>query len=362
MGGVDVQPHAVAPADCGDLHERVEGPDGRGAGTGHHRHDGAVLGAEPGELFVQLQGIHAPALVEPDAHRLAAAQAEDAGGARDAVVGLGVGEEDGLASVAGQPLVPRVADGHVARRQQGRQVRQGAAVRDRPGEGVWCPTDGFAQLPDHGQLHGARPRPHLVDGHHLVGDRADGVEQAGERHRRRHLMADVARVVEIEPALEHDVHEVGELVGDGGRVAGGIRERRRAVGRRPRRRPAGRGAAHVVRVQERPRLANRCGRLGPRQHGAVRPLGARQVGAQQTGQPTTCVLQKTRVVGGGDTLPSRAELVRDCRHGARTFAAGGRAERLFSVARKPGATRHAQTRPCRSETRPCRRAAVRSRF
>ena len=39
VGRVDVQPHAVVAADVGDLLQRVERPDGRGAGTGHDGDD-----------------------------------------------------------------------------------------------------------------------------------------------------------------------------------------------------------------------------------------------------------------------------------------------------------------------------------
>ena len=81
------------------------------------------------------------------------------------------------------------------------------------GKGVRLPADGRAEFLDHGLLDGRRPRPHLVDGHRLVGDRTDRVEQPGERHGRRYLVADVAGVVQVQPALEHDLHEPGEVIG-----------------------------------------------------------------------------------------------------------------------------------------------------
>ena len=70
---------------------------------------------------------------------------------------------------------------------------------DRSGEGVGRPADGRAELPDHGLLDRRGPRAHLVDGHHLVGDRTDRVEQPGQRHGRGHLVADVAGIVQVQP-------------------------------------------------------------------------------------------------------------------------------------------------------------------
>ncbi len=94
MGGVDVQPDSVAATDGGDVDQRVEGPSGRGAGAGDNGHDGAVLGAEAGELGVELLGVHAAPVVEADADDLARTEAEDAGGPGHAVVGIGVSEHD----------------------------------------------------------------------------------------------------------------------------------------------------------------------------------------------------------------------------------------------------------------------------
>ena len=84
---------------------------------------------------------------------------------------------------------------------------------DGAGEGAGLPAHGGAQLGDHRLLDRGRPRPHLVDGHHLVGHRPDRVEQPAERHRGRDLVADVAWVVEIEAALEHHLYEAGEVLG-----------------------------------------------------------------------------------------------------------------------------------------------------
>ena len=101
---------------------------------------GLVLRAQAGQLFVQPLRVHAPPLVQAHAHDLPAAQAEDARGSSHAVVGVGVGQQDGLRPVARQPALPHVAQGHVARGQQGGEVGERPAVRDGAGEGVRAPS------------------------------------------------------------------------------------------------------------------------------------------------------------------------------------------------------------------------------
>ena len=87
-------------------------------------------------------------------------------------------------------------------------------MSDGAGKAVRLPADSQAQFGDHGLLDGGRPRPHLVDGHDLVGHRPDRVEQPAERHRGRDLVADVARVVQVEATLEHHLHQAGEVLGE----------------------------------------------------------------------------------------------------------------------------------------------------
>ena len=107
-----------------------------------------------------------------------------------------------------------------------------------------APADLLAEPLDHGPFGGRGPRAHVVDGHGLIGDRPDGVEQPGQRHRRGHLVADVAGVVQIVSVLQHRLHELGELAGQG--IASGIRSQGR--------------------VQHRGGLAHVFGRIAPRQH------------------------------------------------------------------------------------------------
>jgi hypothetical protein len=140
-----------------------------------------------------------------------------------------------LKPVPGQPLIPRVAQGYIAGREQGREIGQRSAVGDGAGESVWGPADGLSDLGDHGPLDGSGPGTHLVDSHALVGDRADGVEEAGQWYRRGDLVADVAGIVEIESPIEHDLDEAGEILGDrcasgGGYGAAGGRRGGRARG------------------------------------------------------------------------------------------------------------------------------------
>ena len=51
-----------------------------------------------------------------------------------------------------------------------------------------------------------------------------GVEEPAERHRRRHLVADVAGVVEVEAALQHHPDQPCEMLDElgAGRRAGGV--------------------------------------------------------------------------------------------------------------------------------------------
>ena len=70
----------------------------------------------------------------------------------------------------------------------------------------------FADGVDHRVFDGGRPGAHFVNRHRLVRDRADQIEQRGQRHRRRHLMADVVRVVEVLAAGERFAGEFGEAV------------------------------------------------------------------------------------------------------------------------------------------------------
>ena len=227
-----MQPDFVAAADVGDVLQRVEGPGGRGAGTRDDCRRSADSAPAGGP-------IPRPTVADPCAPARPVRPARSAGcrgrgcprleprcnGRRREPTGRAA------APSCANPSFPHVAQSHIAGGQQGREVGEGSAVRDRSGKGVGRPADGRAEFPDHGLLDGRRPRAHLVDGHHLVGDRTDGVEQPGDRHGRRHLVADVAGVVQVQPPLEHDLDEAGEVIGH-------FRH-----GRGPRRRRSGAGAA-----------------------------------------------------------------------------------------------------------------------
>ena len=135
----------------------------------------------------------------------------------------------------------------------------------------------------------------------------------GERHRRRHLVADVAGVVQVQPAVEHGLHEAGEL----GREVGPRRIRRGGVGTRQIRlmgsvRPAPLaglwtpGAARSSAAASRtPSGGSTQGSTGP----SERSTRARWA-ASEFGQPMAGIFQQKRVVGSGDPFggPRRVRL------------------------------------------------------
>ena len=72
----------------------------------------------------------------------------------------------------------------------------------RPAELCPAETQPLADGVDDGVLDGGRPGPHFVDRHHLVRDAADEIEQRGQRHRGRDLVADVVGMVQVLAAGE----------------------------------------------------------------------------------------------------------------------------------------------------------------
>jgi hypothetical protein len=140
---------------------------------------------------------------------------------------------------------------------------------------------------------------------------------------------DIAGVVEVQASLEHDPDYVSKVVGEvnagaGLRAAGGCRavaghracacawagtSRTRRTGRRRRIIGSRRAGRRCWAVQERGGLADAFPRLHPGKHNALRSLGARQVGGEQIGQTVAGVLEESRIVGRGDTLPRLAESI-----------------------------------------------------
>ena len=113
-----------------------------------------------------------------------------------------------------------------------------------------------------------------------------------------HLMADVAGIVQVEPALEHDLDEAGEVIDTPPRLGGA-------------RVDAPVQANPLGAAEQRRGLTDSLGRLDPRQHGTLRPLSASKVGGQQSGQPMAGIFQQTGIIGRGDALAGRGESIRD---------------------------------------------------
>ena len=59
MGGVDVQPHLVTPADFGDVGQRIECSDRRGTSAGRDRDDRHVRERKSARIVVELLDVHA---------------------------------------------------------------------------------------------------------------------------------------------------------------------------------------------------------------------------------------------------------------------------------------------------------------
>ncbi len=256
MRRIDVQPDPVAPADIGYLVQRVERPRRRGAGTGNHRHHTPSQFAHAGQLGSERPRIHATPLIQAHQHHLAAAESQDARGPGHTIVSLGVGQEDGFTLVACEAVLPGVAQSYVTSGEERREVGERATVSDGAREAVGLPPYRLTEFPDHSLLHSGGPGPHLVDGHHLVGDRPHRVEQAAERHRSRYLVPDVARVVQVETPLQHHLDQA------------------RRNGRRA---EIGPPLDPASAAQEQARLADTVSRLRPRQDRALRALGARKM-------------------------------------------------------------------------------------
>ena len=142
------------------------------------------------------------------------AQAEDAGRAGDAVVDVGVGDDHRRGTATGEAGGPGVAERDVAGREQRREIGERAAGGDEAAERAGREAELLADGVDDGVFDGRGERAHLVDRHSLIRDAADEVEQRGERHGRRHLVADVVRMVQILAAGKALAGELADSVGD----------------------------------------------------------------------------------------------------------------------------------------------------
>ena len=212
VGRIDVQPHPMPPAGIGHVDQRVEGPDRRRATAGADGHERVAAPPQIAQQFVELLRIHPPPLVQPYAHDLPRAQPQDAGGPRHRVMGVGMDHQQWRRPRSGRPLLPAIGQCDVPRREQGGQVGQGAAVGGQPGECPFLPADAASQFVHHGPFGRGGPGAHVVNCHRLVGDRTDGVHQAGHRQGSGNLVADIPRMVEVVTAIEHGLHEAAELL------------------------------------------------------------------------------------------------------------------------------------------------------
>ena len=102
-----------------------------------------------------------------------------------------------------QTGLPDIARRDVPSGQQRRHVAQRSAVRNESRKPVFRKPDRLPDSVDQRSLNGRRPRPHFLNGHHLIGHGTNRIEQPGDRHRSRHLMPDVPRIVQVVAASEH---------------------------------------------------------------------------------------------------------------------------------------------------------------
>ncbi len=160
--------------------------------------------------MIELVGIHAAAIIESGAKDIFGADSQNAGRSGDRVVGVALNDQDGWLVGRCQAAFPGALKTDVSGCEECRQVGKGAAVGDEAGEFAGLPSDLLAKLLNQSPFHGGGPGAHIVDGHDLVGDRADGVEESAHGDRGGNLVADVARVVEVVSAGEHCFDESGE--------------------------------------------------------------------------------------------------------------------------------------------------------
>lgn len=140
-------------------------------------------------------------------------ETENARSAGDGVMRIGAGDQD-RAPGRRQSLFPHPRQHHVAGRQQGGQVGERSAVRGEAGERPRRPADFRAELLGEHLFHGGDKRPHFVDRHDLIRDRSQGIEQTGQRNRRRDLVSDVAGMMQILSARQDESGQFLEAVRD----------------------------------------------------------------------------------------------------------------------------------------------------
>ena len=139
---------------------------------------------------------------------------------------MGIGMSDQHGRRAGDRRAPAVHESPSATfRAVSNPVRFASVPPDviRPANWPGVKSEPFADRVDHRMFDGGRPRPHFVNRHHLVRDAADEIEQRGQRNRRRNLMADVMRMMQVLAAGERFAGDLGNR-GACGNLAVGPRE------------------------------------------------------------------------------------------------------------------------------------------
>ncbi|EAU68603.1 hypothetical protein STIAU_8807 [Stigmatella aurantiaca DW4/3-1] len=272
VGPIHVEPEAMALAEVRHRLQRIERTGGGGAGAGHHG-DGPAPGAQ-GARSRLLQGFGAEPEVgiHGDGGDALRAPAHHLHGAGDAIMGRLRDEHRERRARAGAPSPGVVPGPRLAGGEQRGEVARGAARGEHAAAAL-----GQAQLAGHPAqhrvLHGAGGGAHLVHGHAVVEQRGDEIAQRRHRQRGRHLVPDVAGVVQVIGGGEHALHEPGQRPG---------------------------GLLGELRREAREALVGG----DPGQDGHVlSPGGARQVVGELVHQLMALAAKMLRIVGGGDAVP-----------------------------------------------------------
>lgn len=213
VGGIDVHPDAEFGTDRGDVVERIEGADGSRAGAGDDGDDRGSLGAKVLKELTEFFGIHAAAGIKGSFDDLMSAESEDAGGACDGIVGIGLTDEDRF-GVLGQTVFPGAGKGDVACGEESGEIRDRSAVGHDGGGTIGSPAEVGGEFVSHCPFDGGDPGAHFIDGVDLIGDGADGIKVTRQRDGSGDLVADVTGGVEIVATAESELEEFAKAGGD----------------------------------------------------------------------------------------------------------------------------------------------------
>ncbi len=145
---------------------------------------------------------HAAVNIGGNRHHRCGAKPHDACGACDRVMAV-FRREDTQAAFCRHAVPPYpVFTGMLTRRQQRSEVGLRAARGQYAVDGSGLPADQCAQPAQHLAFEHGRGRAGFVDCHCLIGQRCDQIAQGRDRQRRRHLMTQIARVVDSEIARQ----------------------------------------------------------------------------------------------------------------------------------------------------------------